>query len=173
MRRALLRVLVYVCPLLLWLLVCGLTATELGSYERSWNLLHWLMNTIEPGFYYSDPQVLSMYQLTQVTRKLAHVVVYGVLTVLLVRVCQGGDHRLRWRSFVVPVLVSGAVMGVEVYLRLYQSEHQRHVRPEQFLLNGIGVGGALLGSAAYFGLKALERWLLVDHLPIQKRENIP
>lgn len=160
MRRALLRVLVYVFPLLLWLLVGVLSATELGSYARSWDLLHWFMNTIEPGFYYPDPQVMSMYQLTQVTRKLAHVGVYAVLTLLLVRLCQAGNPRLRGRSFLVPVLVSGAFMGVEVYLRLYQSEHQRHVRPEQFVLNGIGVGAALLTTLAYFGLKALERWLL-------------
>ena len=58
--------------------------------------------------------------------------------------------------------VSGAFMGVESYIRLNQSEGQRHVRVQQFLLNGVGVGGALLMIVLYFGLKALERWLLTE-----------
>ena len=166
---------VYVSPLLIWLGMGALAATELGSYAHSWDLMHWLIDKIEPGFYYPDPQIISMYQVTQMTRKIAHIVLYSGLTALLVRLFQAGNPHLRFRSLLYSTLVSGAFMGVESYIRLNQSEGQRHVRVQQFILNGVGVGGALLLIVLYFGLKALERWLLTEsRLPRSSpRDRVP
>jgi hypothetical protein len=160
MRRAVLRILIYAAPLLLWLGIAALLATELGSYQQSWILLHKLFDWIEPGFYYPDPQIVSMYQITQMVRKIAHVAVYGVLTLLVIRLCQSGQSKLRPLSLVMALVVPSAFSGIEVYLRLHQSEGTRHVRLEQFLLNGVGVAIVFLTTLAFFGLKTLERWLL-------------
>ncbi len=162
MLRALLRVLIYALPLILWLLLAALAATELGSYARTWDALHAIFNTLEPGYENKDVNILSFYQLTALTRKLAHVVVYSVVVLLTVRLCQVGRPRLRPLSLVLAFLVSIAFLAVEVYLRLNQSEGTRHVRLEQFILDGIGVGLVMLGTPAYFGLKSLERWLLEE-----------
>jgi VanZ family protein len=162
MRRATVRVLLYVLPLLIWLTIAALAATELGSYQNSWNILHKFMDWIEPGFYYSDPQILSMYQLTQATRKLAHVIVYGILTLLTIRLCQAGRPKLRLLSFILALLLSVLFFGAEVYVRLHQSENTRHFRWEQLMLNGIGVGLVMIGTLLFFGLKSLERKLLQD-----------
>ena len=160
--RSLLRVLLFYLPLLIWIGLAALAATELGSYQRSWILLHQLLNFIQPGFYYGDPSVVSMYQLTQVTRKLAHVVVYAVLTILVIRLAQRGRSELRFRSLALAVLVAGGVLALEVYVRRYHSEGTRHVRAEQFLLDGIGVGLVLIGAIGFFLQKTLERWLLTE-----------
>uniref|UniRef100_UPI00286B0809 hypothetical protein n=1 Tax=Armatimonas sp. TaxID=1872638 RepID=UPI00286B0809 len=69
MRRAVLRILIYAVPLLLWLGIAALLATELGSYQQSWVILHKLFDKIEPGFFNPDPQIVSMYQITQMVRK--------------------------------------------------------------------------------------------------------
>jgi VanZ family protein len=164
MRRAALRVLIYALPLLLWLGIAALLSTELGSYQQSWILLHKLFDWIEPGFYYPDPQIASMYQITQMVRKIAHVVVYGVLTLLVIRLCQQGRAKLRPLSLLMALLIPSAFSGVEVYLRLNQSEGTRHVRLEQFLLNGVGVGLVLITTLAFFGIKSLERWLAQEPL---------
>jgi hypothetical protein len=162
MRRAILRVLVYVLPLVVWVGLASLAATELGSYARSWAMIQKGIDTLQPGFYRADPQVVSMYQLTQITRKFAQVLVYTVLALLTVRLCQAGRPTLRARSLVMALLVSIAFVGVEVYLRLNQSEGTRHVRLEQFFLDMIGVGGVLIGTPLFFALKSLERWLLSE-----------
>ena len=162
MRRSLLRVMVYGLPLLLWITLAALAATELGSYKQSWDILQRVIGWLEPGFYTSDPQVISMYQLTQITRKLAHVVVYAILALLTIRLCQAGRPRLRGLSLIMAVAASVAFLGMEIYLRLNQSEGTRHVRLEQFVLDLIGVGGVLIGTPLFFGLKTLERWLLAE-----------
>lgn len=160
MLRSFLRVFLYALPLILWIGLAALVATEMGSYQRSWILLHKLLDWIEPGFYLSDPAIVSMYQLTQATRKLAHVVVYAILTLLVVRLAQAGRSQLRARSLLIAVLVSGAFLGIEVYIRRYHSEGTRHVRAEQFILDGIGVGSVLVGTVLFFLQKSLERWIL-------------
>lgn len=157
--RSLIRVLLYALPLILWMGLGVLASTELGGYDRSWILLHRLLDWIAPGYYYSDNQILSMYQLTQATRKIAHVVVYAVLTGLLIRLAQRGRPQLRFRSVFFAVALSGASMGLEAYVRRYQSEGTRHVRAEQFFLEGFGVLSVVVGTFLYFQLKALERWL--------------
>jgi VanZ family protein len=138
----------------------------MGSYQQSWILIHKLLDWIEPGFYYKDPAIVSMYQLTQATRKLAHVVVYAILTLLVVRFAQAGRTQLRARSLLIAVLVSGAFLGIEVYLRRYQSEGTRHVRAEQFVLDGIGVASVLVGTVLFFLQKSLERWILRESNPV-------
>lgn len=170
MRRALLRVCVYVLPVLLWISLAALASTELGGYKQSWDILHSALDWLEPGFYSSDSQIISMYQLTQASRKLAHVVVYAVLAALTIRLFQAGRPRLRWLSSGMAVLVSVIFLGIEVYLRLHQSEGTRHVRMEQFVLDFIGVGGVLVGTPLFFGLKSLERWLLAES---RKSEPLP
>lgn len=171
MRRALLRVFLFVVPLLLWLLGAALFATELGSYQKSWAFLHWFFDAIEPGFIYKDPQIISMYQVTQALRKLAHVVVYAGIAGLTIRLFQQGHHRVRVLPFVMAVVIPGLFLAVEVYIRLHHSEKTRHVRPEQFILDSIGVGVAIVGALIHFGLKAAERWLLGDgKLPPSSRD---
>lgn len=152
--------LVYWLPLIVGGALLAIGATALGSYQQSWDLLHWIFNTVEPGFYYRDPQVISMYQVTQFTRKLAHVVSYAGLTILVLRICQGGRPRLRRRSLGVAVLFSVAFMGLDVYVRKAFGGGIRHVRWEQFYLNGVGVLCVVLGTLAHFGIKALERRIL-------------
>ena len=173
MHRAILRVLVYAFPLILWLMLAALAATELGSYARTWDLLHDVCNTLEPGYEHNDVGIISYYQLTSITRKLAHVVVYSVLALLTVRLCQAGRPALRPLSLVAALLVSVAFLGVEVYLRLNVSEKTRHVRLEQFVLDGIGVGFVMLGTPLYFLLKALERWLLTEIRSEEQPESEP
>lgn len=162
MRRAFLRVLIYAFPLILWLMLAALAATELGSYARTWDMLHYVCNTLEPGYKHDAVGTISYYQLTSITRKLAHVVVYSMLALLTVRLCQAGRPVLRPLSLVLALLVSTAFLGIEIYLRLHQSEGTRHVRLEQFVLDGIGVGLVMLGTPFYFLIKALERWLLTE-----------
>ena len=171
MRRSFLKILIFVVPWLLWLLGAALFATELGSYQKTWDLLHWFFDKIEPGFYYKDPQIISMYQVTQALRKLAHVVVYGGIAVLTIRLFQAGRPRLRLLPLVMALVIPSLFLAIEIYIRLHQSEGTRHVRLEQFILDGIGVASVMLGTLVYFGIKALERWLLAEATKVDQRDQ--
>lgn len=163
MRRKWLRALVFVGPLLLWIVLLLVLATTLGEYIATWKLFQRVLSWMTPEFapIPTDGRFavveVSMYQINQGLRRAAHVAMYAGLTLLAVRACQWGEPRLRRRTVLVALLMSLVFTGGESLVRLRSPG--RHVRWENLALNLIGTGLVLGGTLVFFGLKAAERRL--------------
>jgi hypothetical protein len=139
----------------LWITIALIGGTALGRYEHSWNLITWSLNRLCPELAISDaPQIVSMYQLNTAFRRLAHVLVYAVLTLTFVRAFQGRRERLRPGALLSAFVVCLLFTLVEGWVRT-RSE-ARHFHNDHFLLNGIGILLALLGVVFHFGIRSLE-----------------
>jgi hypothetical protein len=94
-RAKIVRLLLWLFPLILWGSVLLWSATEGARYETSWRWLQWWLRFLSPE--HAPPgtgeqvQVnVTMYQLNGAARRLAHIVGYAVLTALTVRAIQRG-----------------------------------------------------------------------------------
>ena len=153
---------VFAVPLFLWIGTLLVFATDRGGYNATWSLVIRAVGFLTPDF----PKLptdnhtleLSMYQINQALRRLAHIIAYAALALLVVRTLQWGRPRLRVASVLVMVAFSALITGAESFVRL-KIGTQRHVRVEQFYLNMLGTGIALFLTFFFFGIKALERHL--------------
>ena len=157
-RRAnLARALLYVLPLALWggvLLAYG--AGERGRYEVSWALLQKGLGVLAPEWSpISDGSIVSMYQLNAAFRRLAHVAAYAVLTLLIIRLIQHGNTRLRSASLAAAALIGAVFMASDEWVRRHQAH--RHAKPVDLVLDGIGVALVMGGTWVFFAVKEWER----------------
>ena len=169
MGRRLVRALLFVGPLLVGIAGVLAFATDRGGYMATWNLTIAALNGLTPEFPRLEPDnrvwMISMHQINNALRRVAHVLTYASMALLLVRTLQWGRPRLRARAVLGMLFICGLLTGAESLVRLKLS-NERHVRWEQVLLNLIGVGVAFALTLIFFGVKALER-------RTQKREPPP
>ena len=160
MKRKVVRAVLFLAPLLLWIVLVLLFATNLGGYMTTWKLTLRALNFSTPEFAPVSPDnrtiIVSMYQLNQSFRRVAHVLTYATMALLVVRSLQWGRPRLRPVTVLVMVAFSALITGAESIVRLKLGT-ERHVRLEQLYLNLFGTGIALLLTLLFFGVKALER----------------
>ena len=152
----LLRVLLYLGPLLLWTGVVIAGSTKLGRYEQSLAFIQGTAQLLSPEAVPSN-EIWQLYQINNAARKLAHVAAFGIFTMLAVRALQWGEHRLKWQAL-------GGSLGLcllfalsEAFVRFQSPE--RHVRLEQFVFNAIGAILVFGLTLLYFRLKYWEELL--------------
>lgn len=155
-RKRFLRTVYYVAPLLLWMGVIYVSSTDRGAYDVSLRLMLRAGQWAVPGW--QPPWDVGVYYpLNDALRKLAHVLFFGIFTLLTVRAVQWGSPRLKLSSVLV-VLGIGIVFSLsDALVRLAAPE--RHVRLEQFLMNGLGAVLVLVMVTGFFAAKAWERRL--------------
>ena len=160
MKRKIARFLLFVSPLLLWGVLALAFATDLGGYNSTWKLSLRVLNFSTPEFTPVPPDnrttVVSMYQLNAGVRRVAHVLTYATMALLVVRSLQWGRPRLRVGTLPGMLAFCGLLTGAESVVRLNIGT-ERHVRWEQLSLNLIGTGIALALTLIFFGVKSLER----------------
>ena len=150
----------FVGPLLVGMIGVLAFATDRGGYMATWNLTIAALNGLTPEFPRLEPDnrvwMISMHQINNALRRLAHVLTYASMALLLVRTLQWGRPRLRARAVLGMLALCGLLTAGESLVRLNLST-ERHVRWEQLSLNLIGVGIAFALTLIFFGVKALER----------------
>lgn len=151
-----LRALLYLGPLLLWMGIVLVGSTRLGAYENSLAFIQGTAELLNPEETPSN-DVWQLYQINNAARKLAHIVAFGVFTMLAVRAMQWGASRLKWQSLVGSLGLSLLFAFSEAFVRFRSPE--RHVRLEQFVLNGIGALAVFGLTLLYFRLKSWEALL--------------
>lgn len=134
----------------------------------TWNLTIAALNGLAPGFPHLEPDnkvwMISMHQINAALRRVAHVLTYASMALLLVRTIQWGESRLRLRAVFGMLAFCGLLTGAESLVRLKLAA-ERHVRWDQVALNLIGVGIALALTLIFFGVKALERRTQISEPP--------
>ncbi len=159
--RSLLRFLIYGGPVLVWMVFIFIGSTDLGRYENSWRFIIRVLNFLCPEF--AQPETgewqvnVSMYQINTAMRRLAHVVLYGLLTFLTVRALQKGKPRLRIRSLLAALLITIVYAGTDELHRYYQQN--RHAKWSDITLNLYGIALVLGSTIFFFILKSWERKL--------------
>ena len=135
-------------------------ATDRGGYNTTWALVIRTIGVLTPE-HAPLPEdnrtlTLSMYQINAAVRRAAHVAAYATFALLVVRTIQWGRPRLQVGAVLGMLAFCGLLTGAESLVRLKLATG-RHVRWEQFYLNLIGAGLALVLTLIFFGVKALER----------------
>lgn len=150
-------------PMLLWMGLIFVASTDVGRYENSWRLILRVLQFLCPEFATppapdGDLQVnVSMYQINTGMRRLAHVLLYAILTFLTVRFIQRGEPRLKMTSLIAALLITAVYAGLEEGVT-YLQQH-RHAGWSDIKLNLYGIALVLGGTAAFFQIKAWERAL--------------
>ena len=159
--RKILRGLLYIGPPVLWMGGLFAASTQLGEYHVTFRFVQDSVQWLAPGTPRID--IDSMYGINIAVRKLAHVIGYGFLTVLLVRAIQYGQARLKPVSVFVALLLSVLfAIGDALHRRRVPG---RHGDSADVVLDAIGIGIFFGGTLLYFGLKALERHLAQEPVP--------
>ena len=154
--RKSIRALLYLGPLLLWMVVVIAGATYLGRYEESLALIQRVAHLLSPDAQ-SAVDVNQLYQINNAARKLVHVAAFAVFTMLSVRAMQWGEAKLKWQSLAGSLGLCIVFALSEAFVRF--TSPARHVRLEQFVLNGIGALLIFGLTMLYFGIKYWERIL--------------
>jgi VanZ family protein len=121
----------YVLPLLLWMGVIYAMSSRVGSAENTAPMVVLVLRRLWPGLLEQlTPERLDF--LNYLIRKSAHVVEYGILTVLAVRALQ--QDRLGWRWL--------SAAGAVIFSLLYASAdewHQKFVTSRTGTIIDVGV----------------------------------
>ena len=156
------RFFIYGAPILWWSIIVYAGATEWGRYERSWALIQDFFHMLAPDWGTSSADgiqpYLWMYEINAALRRLAHVVTYAVLTLLIVRFIQQGEPRLKRASVIGAVAIAVLYNVADEWLRW--NELHRHAKAIDVYLNLTGVVCVLGGTFLFFSFKAWERRLL-------------
>lgn len=148
---------IYWGPALAWVLLIFFWSTDLGSADRSGDLLRraiaWLMPDLAATLSQEQIRLLN-----GLIRKTGHVAEYFVLACLLVRAQQGGQQRLSLRAVFLSAVAAAAVACLD---ELYQSlMPSRTSALRDVLIDTAGAAAGCIACAAFFWLKRLESRLL-------------
>ena len=133
------------------------SSTELGTYDKSLNLILRFSYWLSPGMTIPG-DVGAYFPINNAARIVARVFVFAVFTLLTVRALQWGHHRLKPVTLGITFLLALPFSFSDALFRLNAPD--RHVRVEQFVLNGIGAVVVLLGVVVFFFAKQWETSLL-------------
>ncbi len=161
--------LLYIGPLLLWMGVIFVSSTSAGDYPTSMRLIQHSLNWLVPEQPPLD--VSTLYKVNNAARKLAHVVTYGILTLLVVRAVQFGQPRLKRGAFGAAFLVSLLyAIGDEWHRRFVP---QRHAKFVDLVIDSVGITLTLGGTWFWFALKDWERRLAAFAAPAPRAISTP
>lgn len=129
---------------------------EGGSYDRTWKGIRWFFDTVSPNLKSKIDWSVSLYQINDTLRKLAHLVLYSSIAWTGMRLVPGPiDSKLGKR---VLVGLGGAVlmMAADIAARLLADT--RHVRTSHFVWNAAGLALGIGAWVARWGIRQLALW---------------
>jgi len=156
MIRAAIRLLLRTAPLALVAVVLMVLSGEGGSYESSWRAIRWFFDTVSPQRRTGVDWAISMYQINDTVRKLAHVLLYAGVVWTGASLLPGNRAQHPWRRIAVGIGVAAMLGGADTAVRLLSET--RHVRWEQLLWNSGGVAIASVLWILRQGIDHVTRW---------------
>ncbi|MFM7320083.1 MAG: hypothetical protein ACKO5K_00990 [Armatimonadota bacterium] len=134
---------------------CALVlAGPIGGYPETWAMLRRILDGLAPGHAPISDYGVTLYQLNEAVRRLAHAL---LACAVVVAVDRGPASRLpAARRIPVSILSAAGIAALAAGIR--SLVETRHVRPEQWLptLAGIVLGTAWIALGA--GVRAAVRW---------------
>jgi hypothetical protein len=149
--KRLIRVLYASVPFLILLVLVAWTASNAGSYRSSWLGTYWVLNSLAPQYQPISDFGVSMYQLNDALRRLAHILIGFMATIVLDRILRITTRIRGGKRLALACALSLIVIGTGAAVR-YRSS-LRHVRMVQFVSSATGM---LLGAAA-ISIAAIDR----------------
>jgi len=146
--RRLIRVAMVLGPFLLVGIALVYLSGEGGSYERTWNGIRWFFNTVSPEQKSRIDWAVSLYQINDTLRKLAHLVLYSLIVWTGMRLVPGPIDERLGKRVLVGLGAAFLLMGADISARLLADT--RHVRTRHFVWN---VAGLAIGIGAW-----MTRW---------------
>lgn len=137
------RVLYAGIPFLLLLMLVAWTASNAGSYRSSWLGTFWVLNNLAPQYQPISDYGVSMYQLNDALRRMAHILIGFMAVIVMDRVLRVNTRMRGGKRLVIACALSVIVIGTGAAVRFRSS--LRHVRLVQFVSSATGM---LLGAAA-------------------------
>ena len=130
-------------PILLLIVLVAWTASNAGSYRSSWLGTFWVLNNLAPQYQPISDYGVSMYQLNDALRRLAHILIGFMAVIVMDRVLRINTRMRGGKRLALACALSVIVIGTGAAVR-YRSS-LRHVRLVQFVSSATGM---LLGAAA-------------------------
>jgi hypothetical protein len=141
--KRLIRVIYASVPFLILLLLVAWTASNAGSYRSTWLGIFWVLKSLAPQYQPISDFGVSMYQLNDALRRLAHILIGFMAIIVIERVLRINTRFRGGKRLALACALSLIVIGTGAAVR-YRSS-LRHVRLVQFVSSGTGM---LLGAAA-------------------------
>lgn len=150
MKRTL-RILYASIPLFLLLALVAWTASNAGSYRSTWLGTFWVLNGLAPQYQPISDYGVSMYQLNDAIRRVAHILIGFMAVIVMDRILRIVTKMRGGPRLAIACCLSLIVIGTGAAVR-YRSS-LRHVRIVQFVSSATGM---LLG-AVVVSVAALDR----------------
>lgn len=150
MKRTL-RILYASIPLFLLLALVAWTASNAGSYRSTWLGTFWVLNGLAPQYQPISDYGVSMYQLNDAIRRVAHILIGFMAVIVMDRILRIISKMRGGPRLAIACCLSLIVIGTGAAVR-YRSS-LRHVRIVQFVSSATGM---LLG-AVVVSVAALDR----------------
>jgi hypothetical protein len=138
-------------PLLLLLALVAWTASNAGSYRSTWLGTFWVLNGLAPQYQPINDYGVSMYQLNDALRRVAHILIGFMAVIVMDRILRIVSKLRGGPRLAIACCLSLIVIGTGAAVR-YRSS-LRHVRIVQFVSSATGM---LLGAVAV-SVAALDR----------------
>ena len=135
-------------PILLLLMLVAWTASNAGSYRSSWLGTFWVLNNLAPQYQPISDYGVSMYQLNDALRRLAHILIGFMAVIVMDRVLRINTRMRGGKRLALACALSVIVIGTGAAVRFRSS--LRHVRLVQFVSSATGMrlGAAAISIAA-------------------------
>lgn len=154
--KRLIRLLYASIPLVALLAVVVWTATNAGSYRSTWLGTFWALDKLAPEYQPISDYGVSMYQLNDALRRLAHILIGFMAVVVIQRILRITTRLRGGPRLAIALGLALFVIGTGAAVR-YQSS-LRHVRVVQFVSSATGMlFGALVVSFAALDRRIVSR----------------
>ena len=146
--KRLLRAVYASVPLLLLLVLVAWTASNAGSYRSTWLGTFWVLNRLAPQYQPINDYGVSMYQLNDAIRRVAHILIGFMAVIVMDRILRINTRMRGGLRLAIACCLSLIVIGTGAAVR-YRSS-LRHVRTVQFVSSATGMllGVVLVSCAA-------------------------
>lgn len=154
--KRLLRAIYASIPLVVLLVLVVWTASNAGSYRSTWLGTFWALNKLAPQYQPISDYGVSMYQLNDALRRLAHILIGFMAVIVMNRILRITSRLRGGPRLAIACCLSLMVIGTGAAVR-YRSS-LRHVRTVQFVSSATGMLiGALVVSAVAFDRRIVSR----------------
>ena len=135
-------------PLLLLFVLVAWTASNAGSYRSTWLGTFWVLNRLAPQYQPINDYGVSMYQLNDAIRRVAHILIGFMAVIVMDRILRINTRMRGGLRLAIACCLSLIVIGTGAAVR-YRSS-LRHVRTVQFVSSATGMllGVVLVTCAA-------------------------
>ena len=138
-------------PLLVLLVLVAWTASNAGSYRSTWLGTFWALNKLAPNYEPISDYGVSMYQLNDALRRLAHILIGFMAVIVMDRILRLTSRLRGGPRLAIACCLSLIVIGTGAAIRF--SSSQRHVRTVQFVSSAVG----MLIAVTFVSTAALDR----------------